>query len=145
MRGNLYGKMTLKDYLNDSDRFAASNGIRLTDIQTGFATAEMTVSDKHLNAAGVCQGGAVFTLADLAMAAAFNSGRQLTVGIQNSVSFLQSALKGDVLTAEAQVVFDHKKIPFVNATVRRQDGEIVAVMTGQGYKKRDEIKFDTLI
>ncbi|MBQ9213759.1 MAG: hotdog fold thioesterase [Bacteroidales bacterium] len=137
--------MTLKDNLNSADRFAATNGMQITTIKEGYAKTQMTVEEKHLNAAGVCQGGALFTLADLSIAAALNSQKFLTVGIQNSISFLKSAKQGDILTSEAIEVVNHPKIPYVNATITNQNGEIIAVMTGQGYRKKDEMKFDTLI
>ena len=46
--------MTLKDILNTNDRFAACNGIQLTEVREGYARAEMTVGNNHLNAGGVC-------------------------------------------------------------------------------------------
>ena len=54
--------MTLKDYLNTGDRFAAGSGARLMEIAPGSAVAELKVTSAHLNAGGVCQGGAIFTL-----------------------------------------------------------------------------------
>ena len=80
--------MTLKDHLNENDRFAASCGMQLTDIKEGYAKAQMTVEERHLNGGGVCQGGALFTLGDLAVAAAVNSHKQLTFGIQNNIVYL---------------------------------------------------------
>ena len=64
---------TLKEILNNGDKFAKENGIQLTEVREGFARAEMTVEERHLNAAGVCQGGVYFTLADLTFAAVTNS------------------------------------------------------------------------
>ncbi|MBQ3656350.1 MAG: hotdog fold thioesterase [Bacteroidales bacterium] len=137
--------MTLKDYLNENDRFAASCGMKLTEIKEGYAKAEMTVENRHLNGGGVCQGGALFTLGDLAVAAAVNSHKSLTFGIQNNIAFLQSAKLGDKLTAEAKEVFNHPKIPFVNVEIRNQNGDLIAVLTGQGYRKKEIMNFDTLI
>ena len=61
--------MTLKDFLNSSDRFAAGCGARLVEVASGTAVARMEVTSALLNAVGVCQGGAIFTLADLVFAA----------------------------------------------------------------------------
>ena len=58
---------TLKDMLSH-DRFAAEAGVELLEVREGYAKARMLVTDKHLNGGGVCQGGALFTLADLAFA-----------------------------------------------------------------------------
>lgn len=136
--------MTLKDTLNNNDRFAQSNGMQLIEVGEGIAKSSMTVADCHLNAGGVCQGGALFTLGDLAIAAAVNSHGQLTFGIQNSISFLQSAKKGDTLTATATETFNHPKIPYVNVEIRNQDDKLIAVMTGQGYRKKDTMPFEGL-
>ena len=61
--------MEIKDFLNKGDVFAARAGVQLTEVNEGYARAEMVVTEAHLNAGGVCQGGAIFTLADLAIAA----------------------------------------------------------------------------
>ena len=45
----------IKDFLNEGDRFAATNGMKLTEVREGYARAEMPVEARHLNAAGVCQ------------------------------------------------------------------------------------------
>ena len=73
--------MTLLERLNTTDRFAASIGARLTEVREGYARAELTVEERHLNGAGVCQGGVMFTLADLAFAAVANGRGILSVGV----------------------------------------------------------------
>ena len=49
--------MTLKDRLNNEDKFAQSIGVQLTEVRQGYACAELTIEERHLNGAGVCQGG----------------------------------------------------------------------------------------
>ena len=60
------------------DRFAANAGAELLEIKEGYGRARMLITPEHLNGGGVCQGGAIFTLADLAFAAAVNSHGVLT-------------------------------------------------------------------
>lgn len=127
--------MQLIDYLNQYDRFAAGAGVRLVEIGEGYARAQMTVTEAHVNGANVCQGGAIFTLADLAFAAAVNSGGLMTVGTSNSITYLRSARIGDVLTAEARQE-DHHKMPFCEIRVTNQDGLLVCVMTGSAYRRQ---------
>ncbi len=127
--------MELIDYLNRYDRFAAGAGVRLVEIGDGYARAQMTVTEAHVNGANVCQGGAIFTLADLAFAAAVNSGGLMTVGTSNSITYLRSARIGDVLTAEARQE-DHHKMPFCEIRVTNQDGLLVCVMTGSAYRRQ---------
>lgn len=130
--------MTLKDLLNKYDRFAAQNGMQLTEIREGYARAEMTVTKDHLNGGNVCQGGALFTLADLAFAAVTNSHGQLTFGIQSSITFSQSAVEGDTLRAEATELINHHKIPYCEVQIRNQHDQLIAVFTGMAYRKSDK-------
>lgn len=125
----------LKDFLNSNDLFAQSNGMQLTSIAEGRATAEMDVEQRHLNGGRVCQGGALFTLADLAFAAVTNASGRLTLGIQSTVSFLHPAFEGDHLTAEAVEAADHHRTAYVEVKVRNQDGRVVCAVTGIGYRK----------
>ena len=128
----------IKDFLNQGDRYASPNGIRLTEVREGFARAEMKVENRHLNAAGVCQGGAYFTLADLAFAAVTNSRGIVTLGIQNSITFLQSAHEGDTLIAEATETFNHHRLPFCEIRVTNQNGDLLCVVTGSAYRTKKE-------
>lgn len=81
---------TLKELLA-KDHFAANAGVELLEVSPGYARARMLVTVKHLNAGGVCQGGALFTLADLAFAAVANSHLKLTLSLNANITFLRSA------------------------------------------------------
>ena len=128
-------KQNIQEILNRTDRFAANAGCRLTEVDEQHAVAEMKVTTEHLNGGNVCQGGALFTLADLAIAALMNYRGQLTFGISNSIMFVSSAYEGDVLRAEAVSVADHHKIPSVEVRVTSQDGRLICHVTGMGYRK----------
>jgi len=136
--------MTLKDFLSQNDHFAADNGCILKEVREGYARAELTVTEHHLNAGGVCQGGAFFTLADIALAAVMNSRGALTFGIENNIVFLHSAKSGDTLTAEAVEVFNHHKIPYVDVRITNQQGELCCVVTGMAYRKNASLPIDAL-
>ena len=128
----------IQEILNTADRFAAGAGCRVTEMDATHAVAEMTVAKEHLNAGGVCQGGALFTLADLAMAALINHQGNLTFGISSNVMFLSSAVEGDRLRAEAIPVADHHKLPAVEVRVTNQEGKLICHLTGMGYRKEAE-------
>ena len=127
--------MNIQELLNRTDRFAANAGCQITEVDAQHAVAVMTVTNAHLNGGDVCQGGALFTLADLAIAALMNYNGQLTFGIHNSIMFISSAREGDVLTAEAVNVSNHHKIPSVEVRVTNQDGRLICHVTGMGYRK----------
>lgn len=127
--------MNIQELLNRTDRFAANAGCRITEVDKHHAVAEMTVSAEHLNGGNVCQGGALFTLADLAIAALMNNDGQLTFGISNNIIFVTSAKEGDHLRAEAVHITNHPKIPSVEVRVTNQTGQLVCHVTGMGYRK----------
>lgn len=83
--------------------------------------------------------GALFTLADLALAAVMNSHGNLTLSIESTVSFLHSAVEGDVLTADATETYNHRKIPYCEVKVSNARGELICALTGIGYRKETKI------
>ena len=126
--------MDIKEKLNNDDHFAQSIGARLTEAREGYARAELTVEERHLNGAGVCQGGVFYTLADLAFAAVVNGRGTLTLGISNTITFVQSARLGERLIAECREVVDHHRLPYCEVRVSKTDGTILSIMTGLGYR-----------
>ncbi len=137
--------MTLLETLNENDRFAKSIGARLTEIREGYAKAELTVGENHINAGGVCQGGVMYTLADLSFAGVANCHGVLTLGVNNTITFLKSAKLGDHLCAECTELFDHHKLPYCDIRISNQDGELIAVMTGLAYRLKKEFLYDELM
>ena len=127
--------MTLKEFF-DRDRFAAMIGAELIEIRQGYARARMLVTPEHLNGAGQCQGGAIFTLADLAYAAAVNSHLTLTVAISTNITYVSNVSEGYIY-AEATEVVNHRRVPFTEVRVTGEDGRLLAIFTSTGYRKQD--------
>ncbi|MDR0232963.1 MAG: PaaI family thioesterase [Dysgonamonadaceae bacterium] len=132
--------MEIKEFF-EQDRYAALSGIELVDVKQGWAKARMEIKDIHLNSGNVVQGGAIFTLADLAFAAAVNSYGNLALGIQTSISYLKSATKG-TLFAEAKVINLHKKLAYFHVDVTDDNGNLIAVFTATAYRKEIPLPFN---
>ena len=137
--------MTLKEFLSENDRFAANSGCLLEEIGDGYARASLQVTKEHLNAGGVCQGGAYFTLADIAIAAVMNSHGQLTFGVENNIVYVKSAKAGDRLMAVATEVMNHHKLPYVDVRITNQHGELCCIVTGIGYRKQASLPVDEFV
>ena len=127
--------MTLKEFFK-RDRYAVMTGCELLDIREGYARARMTVEEHHLNGADFCQGGALFTLADLAFAAAVNSHLVLTVSTSSNMTFLRSVPLGATVYAEATELVDHHRMPYAEVRITDEQGRLVAIFTSSGYRKQ---------
>ena len=132
--------MEIKEFFKQ-DRYAALSGIELVDVGLGWAKTHMEIKDIHLNSGNVVQGGAIFTLADLAFAAAVNSYGNLALGIQTSINYLKSASKGN-LFAEAKVINLHKKLGYFHVDVTDDNGDLIAVFTATAYRKEIPLPFN---
>ena len=135
--------MTISEFLQN-DRFAVNAGVELLETRSGYAKARMMITPEHLNGGGVCQGGAIFTLADLAFAAATNSHAKLTLSVTSNIQFLKAESKG-YLYAEAAETLNKKRLSLCEVKVTNEDGEVVAIMSGSGYRKDVQLPFEEII
>lgn len=115
------------------DRFALENGVVLDEIGDGYSVCHMDITDRHKNANGGVMGGAVFTLADFAFAAAANNRHRPTVGQQVSINFL-SGTQGRRLTARAECKKDGRTSCVYNIDVTDDLGQEIAQFTATGFK-----------
>lgn len=121
-------------FFNQADAFAAHNGMTLTEVREGYARAEMDVQPYHLNGAGTVHGGALFTLADFAFAAASNASGQLCLSINSAISIFKGASEGK-LFAEAKEVSHSHKLGSFDVTIHNEAGHLLAAFQGMVYRK----------
>ncbi len=121
-----------------NDRFAERSGIELLSVSPGQARAKMTLHPHHLNGYGTVQGGAIFTLADFAFAAASNSHGTVAVAINVSITFIKAAKTG-ALWAEARELSKNFKLGSYTVEVKDDQGELVALFQGLAYRKSEKI------
>ena len=121
-----------------NDRFAERTNVELLSISPGHATAKMVLQPHHLNGLGSAQGGAIFTLADYAFAAAANSYGTVAVAINVSITFMKAVATG-TLWAEAREVSKNFKIGSYVVEVKDDQGDLVATVQGLAYRKKDKL------
>lgn len=124
----------------ERDAFALHCGIDLIELSPGHAVATMPIAKAHLNGLKVAHGGAVFTLADLAFAAASNSHESLAMAINVSISYLKATTEGSMLTAVADEVTRSRKIATYAVRVTDDKGDLVATFQGMVYRKKPDPK-----
>jgi len=118
----------LKDFLNNRDRFCNFNAMRITVLKTGYAEAELEINENVLNSVDVVQGGAVYTLCDLAFAGAVWSHGIQAVGLNSSISYLRPGRSGKI-KAVATAIKQGKTIGVCNIDVFDEQGEHLARST----------------
>ena len=77
--------MTAQEFFKN-DLFATNAGVELIEIREGYSKAKLEIKPEHLNAGQRTQGGAIFTLADLALAAAANSHGTLAFSLSSNIT-----------------------------------------------------------
>jgi acyl-CoA thioesterase len=121
-----------------NDKFAERANIELLSVSPGQARARMTLHPHHLNGYGTVQGGAIFTLADFAFAAASNSHGNVAVAINVSITFMKAGQTG-TLWAEAREVSRNFKLGSYTVEVKDDQGELIALFQGLAYRKSEKI------
>ncbi|MFI3320678.1 MAG: PaaI family thioesterase [Rikenellaceae bacterium] len=127
--------MKFEDIYKD-DIFANEMGITLSELNDQHAVMTLSVEPRHLNGGHVAHGGAIFTLADISMAAVANYNQPISVSIQSDMRFLAAAKLGDTLIAEAVGVFGRKSMYNCRTTITNQNGEMIAIAEGMFHTKR---------
>lgn len=122
------------DFIYRNDRLFEFLEAKITDIGEGYAEVAMTVKDNHLNAAGVCQGGVIFTLADLAFALASNSYGTVALSIKSSITYVKSAKLGDYLVARATEFHKSKSLATYHVIITNEKKEKIAFFEGTVYR-----------
>lgn len=126
--------MDITAYLKN-DRFAEYTGMELLAAGDGKATVKLLVKPHHLNAYGSLHGGALFTLADFAFAAASNSRGTIAVGINATISYLKAVTDGELLAEAEEVSLGSKLSSYIVKVY--QNNEVVALFQGMVYLKKE--------
>lgn len=122
----------LKQYINENDTFGKSNRVQLLKVEKGCAEAVMEITENSCNAVGTVQGGAIFTLADMAFAGASNSYGDKCVAMNVSASFVRPGT-GKILRAYAREVSKGRRSCVMDVEVRNEAEKLVAKFLFTGF------------
>ena len=117
------------------DRVAEGMGVVIDSVADGGAVCSMQAGPQHLNATGAVQGGAVYTLADVAFSVAANSLYPVTVTLNSDLHFLRPLTEGRLL-ARATPVSHTKRTCVYQVEVFGADGARAALGTFTGYTRK---------
>lgn len=109
-------------------------GCRILEAARGHAVCEFDITPLHKNARGAVMGGAIFTLADFALAIASNVGEEPSVSVSNTIEYLGVA-KGKRLIACAEADKSGRSLGFYTIDVTDELGTPVARMTATCFRR----------
>jgi len=114
------------DKVNSEDTFSQQIGMKLIDLQPGFARATLPITDATVNIYKMAHGGAIFSVADQACEAAGNSFGEPAVALHHSIHFLAAGKPGDFLEATARVTHRSNRVGLIEFEVKNQEGCLLA-------------------
>ncbi len=118
-------KENTKLSIEKHDRMARYLGIHVDEAREGYARVSAELTDDLRNGVGLAHGGLIFTLADIAFAAASNYHETATLNVQTSISYIKAGKYGP-LTAEAHAVHEGRTLVTFNIEVRDSDKTLLA-------------------
>ena len=89
----------VKQLIREKDALIPLFNMNIVELTEGTSVVKMKVEQGHVNAAGFCHGGVIFSLADVAFALACNSHGKLAVALDMSISFIKAVTPGQIIKA----------------------------------------------
>jgi acyl-CoA thioesterase len=114
----------------EDDNFAKFMGIKLLKLEKGYSKVSMSITNDMVNLHNVAHGGAIFTLADAAFAAAGNSHGRKAVALSMNINYRSPVKEGMNLIAEASEESIGRKTALYRMTVKTEDGKLIASSQG---------------
>lgn len=111
-----------------------TTGIVIDEVDADYAKCSLTVDERHLNAHGSVMGGVIFTLADFTFGVVANLNHVPTVTLSSNINFI-NVPRGPIIYAEARPIKDGRRIGFYEVIVTDSEGNLVANVSINGYKK----------
>ncbi|WP_020588247.1 hotdog fold thioesterase [Desulfobacter curvatus] len=127
----------INDYIQH-DPFAQFLGVKVEVLEPGHSRVTLTITENMLNFHGITHGGVIFSLGDMAFAAASNSYGQTAVALNVAINFLKATKSGDCLIAEAIEQSQSGPIALYDISITNdRTGDIVAKSQDLVYRKKE--------
>ncbi|MFA5321102.1 MAG: hotdog fold thioesterase [Smithella sp.] len=121
--------------------FGKKFGVKLIDVQEGYAKVEMSFTHDLENMFGMAHGGAIFSLIDAAFEIASNSHGTMAVALNMNINYLASPEKGATLTAEAREINRTKKTAAYDICATDMEGKLLASCQALVYRLEKPLPF----
>lgn len=125
----------------ENEPFGRKFGLKLVDVQEGYARIEMRFTKDMENMFGMAHGGAIFSLIDAAFEVASNSHGTMAVALNMNINYLASPVKGALLIAEAREVNKTKKTAAYDIRATEDSGKLLATCQSLVYRLDKPLPF----
>jgi acyl-CoA thioesterase len=112
-----------KEYFNEHDLFSVNCGMKLVELQEGYAKVELTIGENSMNYMGSMHGGLLYTMADVAAGSTLIYCGKQAVTLSASTEYIKAAFSGKVI-AEGKVIAHGKTISRCEVAVYSEDGTL---------------------
>ncbi|WP_254808721.1 PaaI family thioesterase [Natronosalvus amylolyticus] len=85
----------------EDDAYCQTLGIELVQAEAGRARTRLSITDDLVNFHGTPHGGAIYSVADAAFAAASNAAGETAFALETNISYLEAVDVGTTVTATA--------------------------------------------
>jgi acyl-CoA thioesterase len=124
-----------------AEPFAKKFGLKLIDLQEGYAEVEMLFTQDMENMFGMAHGGAIFALIDAAFEVASNSHGTMAVALNMNINYLASPAKGSKLNAKAKEINKAKKTAAYDIIVTDDKNNLIAACQALVYRMEKPLPF----
>ncbi len=132
---NSFDAAVLNDYFHHSDSFATRLEIEIVEVGEDYAIASMPLTPTHRNGMQNAHGGAIYSLVDMAFAAASHASGSFFVTAQTSITYLEPGRIGP-LRGIAQRIRCGKTLGTYEIRVLDSDETLVAIAIITGYNTK---------
>jgi len=124
-----------------AEPFANKLGLKLTEIDEGYAKVEMAFTPDLGNMFGMAHGGAIFSLMDAAFEVASNSHGTMAVALSMNINYLASPAAGATLTAQAREINKTKRTAAYDIRATDDTGKLLATCQSLVYRMDKPLPF----
>lgn len=117
-----------------TDPYCERLGIELVSLDIGRAELQLALDSSLCNFHGTPHGGAIYSLADAAFAAASNSSGETALALETNISYLAAPDRGTTLTAIAEETHTAGRTAEYDVRVTDDTDDRIATFRGRVYR-----------
>ena len=125
----------------EKEPFAQKLGLRLMEVDEGYAVVEMVCTEEMENIFQMTHGGAIFALIDEAFEISCNSHGTVAVALNVNITYHRAPSANSILRAEAREVSRTRKTGNYYITVKDDKDNLIASCQALAYRKGEQLPF----